>query len=88
MSKCQIELYYGYEETECGIYHSFKAIDPDVEHDDAVIAKELAEQLDTKLDCYRFSYDSMYIDLPESLIERIKADAIREYIEGVKTNGK
>lgn len=88
MNKYQVELYYGYEEVECGIYHSFKAVDPDVGHDDAVIARELAEQLDTEPECYRFSCDSMYIDLPESLIARVKADAIREYIEGVKTNGK
>ena len=88
MSKYQIELFYGFEEAECGIFHAFEAVDPDVGHDDAVIAEELAEQLDTEPDCYRFSCDSMYIDLPESLISRIKADAVREYIEGVKMSGK
>ena len=41
----QIKLYYGYEENECGIYHSFRAEDPDVKVDSDEIARDLAEQL-------------------------------------------
>lgn len=88
MSEYQVKLYYGFEEMEYDIFHAFEAIDPDVGHDDAVIAKALAEQLDADPDSDNYSCYSMYINLPASLIERIKADAIREYNEGVNTNGQ
>ena len=81
MSKYKVNLFYGYEEGECGIYHAFKAVDPDGDHDDDQIGAELAEQLDCKPEDDRFDYNSMYINLPESLIKRIQQDAVREHCE-------
>ena len=81
MSKYQINLFYGYEEGECGIYHSFKAVDPDTAYNDDQIEAELAEQLDCKPEDDRFGCNSMYINLPESLIKRIQEDAVREHCE-------
>ena len=88
MSEYQIKLFYGFEETECGIFHAFEAIDPEVGHDDAVIAEKLAEDLDNEPDSDNYACRSMYVNLPVTLIERIKQDALKEYIEGVKTSGK
>lgn len=88
MSEYQVKLYYGFEELEYDIFHAFEAIDPEVGHDDAVIAKALAEQLDTDPDSDNYSCYSMYINLPNTLIEKIKSAAIKEYIEGTKANGK
>ena len=79
--KYQIELFYGWEDGECGVYHAFKATDPDVEKDDDKIAMDLAEQLDREYDDDRFDCNSMYVDLPESLIKRIQEDAVREHCE-------
>lgn len=76
----QIKLYYGYEEGECGIYHAFKATDPDVPVDSDAIGQDLAEQLDREVDDDCFNYNSMYIDLPASLIAKIKAEAVLEYL--------
>lgn len=75
----KIELFYGWEDGDCGTFHSYKAVDPQVPHDDDKIVAELAEQLDRKPDDDNFYWDSMYICLPESLIKRIQEDAIREH---------
>lgn len=83
----QINLYYGYEENECGIFHSFHAADPDDPYDEKVsdaIGQKLAEQLDREPDDDCFNYDSMYIDLPDSVVAKIKAEAIKEYLAGSK----
>jgi hypothetical protein len=77
----QVELFYGWEDGECGTFHSFKAVDPQVAHDDDEIAAELAEQLDRSPDDDNFHLDSMYIHLPESLIKRIQEEAVKEYCE-------
>lgn len=78
--KYQALLYYGIEESEsdCSIYHSFRAEDPALLHDDDSIAKELAEQLDCEADDDNFQCRSMYIDLPESLVQRIRNEAVSE----------
>lgn len=80
MEKWQIELLYGYEDGECGIYHAFLAEDPDSSIDTDAPAK-LAEMLDTTSDSQNFNWDSMYINLPDSVVEKIKAAGVREYIE-------
>ena len=79
--KYQVELFYGWEDGDCGTFHSYKAVDPAVAHDDDEIAAELAEQLDRSPDDDNFYWSSMYIHLPESLIKRIQEDAIREHCE-------
>ena len=83
----QIKLYYGYEENECGIYHSFRAEDPDVKVDSDEIARDLAEQLDREADDVRFNYGSMYIDLPQSVIDKIQGDAITQYRKEQENHG-
>lgn len=68
----RIELYYGYVETTYGIAHSFEVKDPEECADDEDIAKALAENLHTTRDNPAFNFDSMYLDIPQSVIERIK----------------
>lgn len=82
MTKYQIELFYGYEDGECGIWHSFEAHDPDARIAEDEVKERLADSLDISSDSDNFDYDSMYIDLPESLIKKIKDDAVKEYMEG------
>ena len=76
----QIRLYYGWEEHESGIYHSFVADDPHNDFD-AAVAGRLADMLDVAVDGNSFLWTAMYVDLPQSLIERIKADGVREYLD-------
>lgn len=71
-------LYYGFQETESGIYHAFEATDPRAAGSDADVAERLAELLDTSADDDRFNYNFMSIRLPDSLVEQIKADGIQE----------
>lgn len=82
MGKYQIELFYGYEDGECGIWHTFEAHDPDARSDEAKIKERLADSLDISSDSVDFNYNSMYIDLPESVVKKIRDDAVREYVEG------
>ncbi len=83
MAKYQIELFYGYEDGECGIWHSFESHDPDAQTDGDEVKERLADSLDISSDSVDFNYDSMYIDLPESLVKKIKDDAVKEYMEGL-----
>lgn len=79
--KYQAEIFYGYQKCEDGIYHSFELTDPDARKDEDDMVEKLADLLDTEPGDDRFNYDSMYVALPESLVDRIRADAIREYFE-------
>lgn len=74
----QAELYYGFHETDTGIYHAFEAVDPAAIADSDMVAERLAELLDTTVNDDRFDYNFMLISIPDSLVERIKEDAIRE----------
>lgn len=80
--KEQVLLYYGIQACECdaNIYHAFQAVDPAATTDDDAIAKDLAEQLDTEPDNDDFQMRSMYIELPASLIARIREQAIRDFL--------
>lgn len=84
MGKYQIELFYGYEEGECGIWHTFEAHDPDACSNEDETKERLADSLDVSSDSLYFDYDSMYIDLPESVVKKIKDDAVREYAAGIR----
>ena len=77
----KIELFYGYEEGECGIYHAFEIADPEVNSDEDM-QEQLANALELKSDSPSFTWDSMYLRLPDTLIARIKADAVKEYLAG------
>ena len=79
--KYQAELFYGYHGCECGIFHAFELTDPDVSTDRRELAKKLADLLDTKPENDDFNYNSMYVALPEPLVERIKAEAVKEFLE-------
>lgn len=83
MARYQIELFYGYEDGECGIWHSFEAHDPDAQTDGDEVKERLADSLDISSGSIYFNYDSMYIDLPESLVKKIKEDAVKEHMEGL-----
>ena len=77
--KYQINLFYGYEEGECGIYHAFEAADPDAEINEDAMEKRLAEMLQVEPQDDSFNWNSMYIALPDSVVERIKNDAISQF---------
>lgn len=78
--KYQAELFYGYQESESGIYHSFELADQCTHTDVFEVSGRLAELLDTKPGNPDFTFGTMYVDLPEPLIERIKAEAVMEYL--------
>lgn len=85
-----VELFYGYQAGEDGIYHSFALEDPDRTPDDKyegddMIAERLAYDLDTNVDDQRFNWDSMFVTLPESVVERIKAEGRNEAINDCKS---
>ena len=81
MGEYQIELFYEYEDGECGICHTFEVHDPDVHKNEDEIKERLVDSLDIPSGSVDFNYDSMYINLPESIIKKIKDDAVREYLE-------
>ena len=74
-----VELCYGYFEGECGIYHAFRLVAPEKDFPDDV-EKSLAESLETKADNPNFKWDCMHLNLPDAIVERIKADGVREYL--------
>lgn len=75
----QVKLFYGWQETENGIFHYFEAVDPIKKG--TGVERRLAESLDTNTESADFNWDWMYVNLPESLIQRIKRDAVAEYIK-------
>lgn len=75
----KIELFYGYVTNEDGsVYHAFETLDPkhDTAEDDAVVSN-LADLLDTTPDDPDFNWDSMYIELPASLVKAIQDGAAK-----------
>lgn len=76
----RIELYYGYQECESGIYHAFDAVDPQERHNDDKMAVKLSDTLDTTPDDDNFHYNSMHILLPASVVARIRADAVNDFL--------
>lgn len=76
----RIELYYGYQECESGIYHAFDAVDPQGHHDDEKMAVKLSDTLDTTPDDVNFHYNSMHILLPASVVATIRADAVNDFL--------
>ena len=78
----QAELFYGYQECEDGIYHSFELCDPSEKWDADDAAEHLAEQLDCTPDDDRFNWNSMYVNIPDALIERIR----RDFVYGASKN--
>lgn len=70
----KIKLFYGYVTSEDGrVCHAFEALDPerDPAEDNAVV-NDLADLLDTTPDDPDFNWDSMYIELPASLVKAIQ----------------
>ena len=76
----QIELYYGFVDGEGGPFHAFEVKDPKEPIEEG-IAEVLANTLDTVESDENFDWDSMFLPLPDSLVQRIKADAIKEAVE-------
>lgn len=84
-NKWQVELFYGYEDGECGIFHSFIAEDPEPSAQNREVPEALAEMLGIESDSQDFNWDSMYIELPSTVVEKIKAEAIAEFLEHHKS---
>ena len=85
-TRYQAILFCGRQEGEGGVYHAFQLEDPDGEGDEDEIAKKLADMLDTEPTADDFDFMDMHVSLPQSLIDRIKADGVKEYLEkGART---
>ena len=68
-----INLHYGYQETESGIYHAFETTDEGRSFDSNAIADRLASVLDVdwKDPDSGFNWNTMMISLPEETVSRI-----------------
>lgn len=74
----QVKLCYGYEQNEDGsIFHAFEAIGPDESPVDLSIGKKLSDVLEADEDS--FDWDWLFVDLPESVVSKIRNDAIAEF---------
>ncbi len=90
----QIELHYGYQECEDGIYHAFETSDIEECADSREVAARLAGLLDCTPNDESFNWNSMYVALPEKTVERIRAEgyaagrvgALAQMIEGPWNN--
>lgn len=85
----KVELFYGYEDHEQGIFHAFEAVAPGASVDQFAMQQRLADALDCTaedIDEGRFNYNSIYINLPDELVAQIKADAVKEYLEKEKVD--
>ena len=74
----QIELHYGYQECEDGIYHAFETSDIEECADSRDIAARLAGLLDCTPNDESFNWNSMYVALPEKTVERIRQEGRSE----------
>ena len=91
-SNYEVELFYAWEESPYGTYHAFEAVGMDENADSDEMARELAAVLDCvsysdeegEIISDNFHCNSMFIALPQSVIDQIKADAIKEYLENSK----
>ena len=81
--KNKVQLNYGYQECEDGIYHAFTLEDPERIGDPEETAKVLAELLDTTPDDDRFAWNSMFLELPRETIERFREEGRRELLAKV-----
>lgn len=77
----QILLYYLWQECDEGVYHSFAAADAEVyTKDDDSIVRRLEEMMDCDLNDphTRADWSCMYINLPQSAVDRIKKKGAEE----------
>ena len=81
--KNKVNLNYGYQEGEDGIYHSFTLEDPDHITDEDETAKNLAELLDTTPDDDRFGWNNMFVELPKETIARIRTEGQMELLQKI-----
>lgn len=75
-----MRLHYGWEESvDDGVRHAFEASDPENDYDDEVVERSLRSELAPDEGCnFNFDWDITMIKLPESLVKRIQADAVKE----------
>lgn len=71
-------LCYGWEETDCGIFHSFELTPENDDVDSGEMKKILMNSLDAQED--RFDWNHIPVRIPDALVAQIKADAIVEYL--------
>ena len=81
--KYQIDLYYAYKDSNSEIIHAFEAVDPALSNEDDV-SKKLAEVLSADVDSQDFNWNKAFVDIPDSVVSRIRSEAIREYQEFVR----
>lgn len=73
-------LHYGWEESvDDGIRHAFEASDPGDDYDDEGVEQSLLSELaPDEGGNFNFDWDITMLKLPESLVKRIQADAVKE----------
>lgn len=81
--KNKVQLNYGYQECEDGIYHAFTLEDPEQIRDSDETAKVLAELLDTTPDDDRFGWNSMFLELPRKTIDCFRERGRQELLAKV-----
>ena len=79
-----VELYYGYQECEDGIYHAFSLEDPKKAPNADNIADELASLLDTTPEDQRFNWNVMEVRLPDTVVEQIRNSGVQMAVESMK----
>lgn len=85
IKKYQIKVFLGYEDGDHGISHSLTLADPDNCDVDQIVDRlvdELGIEEDGESD---FNWNEFQFALPQSLVDRIKREAIEEYL---KNSGK
>lgn len=83
----KVKVCYGYYNDDDGICHIFKLLDPKTPFDDD-IREEMADVLCTSADDEKFNWDNTSIEIPQTVIEQIKADGVKEYLADQKKETK
>ena len=77
----QIKVFLGYEDSDYGVSHSLTLADPD-NCDIGQIVDRLADELGIEEDGEsEFDWNEFDFALPQTLVDRIKKDAVEEYLE-------
>lgn len=77
----RIELYYGFKICTDGPEHVFEAVDPVESDTDNTVPDRLADRLNSYVGSNAFTWDSICIDIPESIVRRIQNDAVQAYLK-------
>ena len=77
-SNYKVELHYGYQESESGVYHAFELADRSEHIDCEKMGEDLASRLDTTAEDQNFNWDLMDVAIPTATVERIRSSVIND----------